>query len=262
MEAIHAPVVPVYHFTKIKNVGDRINLPLISRLFNVEAVLVERNEDHVLAIGSLMHLANGHSIIWGTGVLHPSLSLTNVVAENVRAVRGKLSYETMRKSGIALGNIPLGDPGFLVARMLHKRDPRPKTFRLGIVAHYVDREDPSLTRLLAQPGVADLNVGEEPDDFLDKLAACEAVASSSLHGLIFSEALGIPNVWLKFSDKIHGEDFKFRDWFSLAANPQTKPGLPGGDDDAGAWAQRARLHEFSIDAESLVACFPSDIKRV
>jgi hypothetical protein len=64
--------------------------------------------------------------------------------------------------------------------------------------------------------VADLNVHADPEIFLASLAGCEAVASSSLHGLIFAEALRVPNVWIELSGKVHGGGFKFRDWFSLA----------------------------------------------
>jgi hypothetical protein len=262
MENTAIPTVPVHCFTKVANVGDQMNLPLISRLFGVQAVLAGQDKEHVLAIGSLLQRANRHSKIWGTGLLHHSLPVADIAPTSVRALRGKLSYTAMRDKGFALGDIPLGDPGFLVAEVLREQHSNsPKTYRLGVAAHYVDRDQPWLQQILADPVVADLSVHDEPDVFLRKLTACEAVASSSLHGLVFAEALAIPNVWLKLSNKVLGDGFKFHDWFSLAETPQTLPELPDHAISAEHWARRARLHDIRIDRAALLASFPRVERR-
>lgn len=49
----------------------------------------------------------------------------------------------------------------------------------------------------------ELNVRNDPDQFLHAMKACEAIISSSLHGLIFAEALGIPNLWVTPTDRLH-----------------------------------------------------------
>ena len=50
-------------------------------------------------------------------------------------------------------------------------------------------------------------------DFINKLCECEFILSSSLHGIILSDADHIPNMWIKLSDKVLGDGFKFRDYF-------------------------------------------------
>jgi hypothetical protein len=249
------PSLPIFYFTQVKNVGDQVNIDLIDWLFGRKAILSSQDENHLLAIGSLMGVANAHSQIWGTGVLHPSFPVNNIPAKHVHALRGKLSWQALRDKGIHVGDVPLGDPAFLVSRSFGKQQ-IPKRYRLGVAAHYVDRSHPWAQEILADPDVADLNVHADPSDFLQMTVECEAVVSSSLHGLIFAEALGIPNLWIKLSDKVLGEGFKFRDWFSLADCPQNDPELPREEDTTNNLAARAMLHEMQIDQESLIGSFP------
>jgi len=48
---------------------------------------------------------------------------------------------------------------------------------------------------------------------IDDICSCERIFSSSLHGLIAADAYGIHSTWIKFSNKIEGNDFKFYDYF-------------------------------------------------
>jgi hypothetical protein len=249
------PQVPIFYFTQVKNVGDQVNIDLVNWLFGREAVLSSQSEKHLLAIGSLMSIANAHSQIWGTGVLHPSFPVSEIPAKHIHALRGKLSWHALRDKGIQVGDVPLGDPAFLVSKSFF--DPQiSKRYRLGVAAHYVDRLHPWVEEILTDPDVADLNVHADPSDFLQMTLECEAVISSSLHGLIFAEALRIPNLWIKLSNNVLGEGFKFRDWFSLADCPQKEPDLPRSEDTAKSLAARTFLHDMRIDQESLVGSFP------
>ncbi len=53
-----------------------------------------------------------------------------------------------------------------------------------------------------------------------EIASCEAVLSSSLHGLVFSDALGVPNAHIKIGDGLVGGLFKFQDHDSAVARPE------------------------------------------
>jgi hypothetical protein len=92
--------------------------------------------------------------------------------------------------------------------------------------------------------------------FLENLAGCESVASSSLHGLIFAEALQVPNVWIELSDKVLGGGFKFRDWFSVVEMPQLEPDVPRSTDEMIRLTERATLHGMRIEVDSLINSFP------
>ena len=245
------------YFIRIPNVGDLVNPSLVAAIAG-RAVChaVDRGAPHLLAVGSVMAGATPSSQVWGTGVMHPDFGIGNAAAPNIYALRGKLSHATMRHGGVNVGDVPLGDPGYLVPSLLgFKRSSAPKS-RVGLVSHYVDRDCPIVRLMLKESDVVDLNVHHPPEMFLRHMADCETVVSTSLHGLIFAEALGIPNLWAIASDNIAGGEFKFRDWFSTTERPQTIPHRLASGDSTEALAARAELHETTIDSGALIAAFP------
>jgi hypothetical protein len=188
--------------------------------------------------------------------MHPDLGTGTAVGENVHAVRGRLTYSALRAAGLALRDMPLGDPAYLAPALLGlKRSVTPR-FRVGIAAHYVDRYHPVLRRMMGEPGVVDLNVHDSPHSFLSLVAECEAVLSTSLHGLVFAEALGIPSLWLKAGNEIIGGEFKFQDWFSTTANPQASPYVLSSADTSEALARKAEPRASTIDSSALLGAFP------
>src|SRR5699024_3940838 len=59
-----------------------------------------------------------------------------------------------------------------------------------------------------------INVGWTPEEVAKEISSCDAVISSSLHGLIFSDALGVPNAHIRLGDKLKGGLYKFHDYYS------------------------------------------------
>ena len=251
------PPLPVAYFIRVPNVGDAINPSLISALSGRKVQhAADRTAPHLLAIGSLISSATPMSQVWGTGLIHPDLGKGAAVAENVHAVRGRLTYTALRAAGLELRDVPLGDPAYLAPALLgFKRAVAPR-FRVGIAAHYVDRYHPLLRRLIGEPGVVDLNVHDSPHAFLTLVAQCEAVLSTSLHGLIFAEALGIPSLWISVGNDIIGGEFKFRDWFTTTENPQASAYIPSSSDTSAALARKAEPRASTIDTGALLRSFP------
>ena len=181
--------IRLQYFLRIPNIGDLINPAVVESVAGEQTVYTRGNAPHLLAIGSIMAGATPQSCVWGTGVMHPDIGIGTPDASRIYAVRGKLSQSALRQAGIAIGDVPLGDPGFIAPEILGvDRSTSPK-YRLGVVPHYCDRANPYFRSLLSDPDVVDLNVHERPEVFLHRMADCSAVISSSLHGLIFAEAL-------------------------------------------------------------------------
>ena len=212
------PVLAAY-YSDIPNMGDQLNPLIIDRLFGYVVVRgsLERSEAFVLGscLGKLSKRKNRQRVsVWGTGFIsyddaEPSPDL-NV---DYRAVRGNL---TKRRIESRLGkklNIPVADPGLLSSLLLDA--PVNKEYELGVIAHYRERKDPRFVKLkgLAK-SVLMIDVLDSPLSVIRKIASCRRILSSSLHGLIISDSLGIPNLHIKVTDDLRGDGFKFDDYYS------------------------------------------------
>jgi pyruvyltransferase len=110
-----------------------------------------------------------------------------------------------------------GDPGLLLPRFY---TPAPaQRSGIGLVPHFSD-----MPRLAGRrwPDLRLIDIQDPIERVIDQIAACELVASSSLHGIIAAHAYGVPAVWLKFRDLPSGDDSKFIDYqrsFGAARDP-------------------------------------------
>src|SRR5690606_4812022 len=94
--------------------------------------------------------------------------------------------------------------------------------KIGVIPHYVDKQHPAISSISELEGVREINVFLPFRDFVNELKTCDFTVSTSLHGIIISHAYGIPSVWIKLSDKILGDNFKFHDYYA-SMNMQEEP---------------------------------------
>ncbi len=245
---------------RIRNVGDELS-PLIVELVTgrpvVHATLAACD---VVAIGSLLEVALGEPRdrpihVWGTGFQAPGPSLPSVSA-HIAAVRGP---DSAARLGL-LGAVTMGDPALLADRLL---DGTPgQRCRLGIVPHYVDRDLPAVTAWAGVRQVQVISPLLPPRPFIQAIAACDVVFSSSLHGLIVADALGVPNRWIRLSDGVRGAGYKFRDHFRCVGQVDEEPlalPAPTGVDDRmlDGIANDYRRTDLNEIRRRLIASFPA-----
>jgi pyruvyltransferase len=60
-------------------------------------------------------------------------------------------------------------------------------------------------------------------EVVDQILDCELILSSSLHGLIIADAYGVPNVWMKCSDKTFDGAFKYQDYLLSVGRTVQQP---------------------------------------
>lgn len=160
-----------------------------------------------VTIGSVLAHVNRKCIIWGSGIIQDNQV---VKAAKFLAVRGPETRRVLLKQGY---NVPevYGDPAILLPKYYYPKIK--KKYILGIVPHYVDyemvrssykdRKDVLIINLMT----------EDIEATTDLFLQCEKIVSSSLHGLIVAHAYQISAVWVKFSNKLFGDDIKFKDYF-------------------------------------------------
>lgn len=259
--ATKAPPIAVSYFIRVRNIGDLINPVAVQYATGRPTQWKTRAAgEHLLPIGSILHWAKPLSHVWGSGLLSPGNGIGELEGEHVWALRGKLTYSCLKPELAGLRDVPLGDPGYLVARRLAALlPPRAPAYRLGVVPHYADRDHPAVAALRAQDGVAVLDVRDPAPAFFAQMAACATIASSSLHGLVFAEALGIPNVWLDFRPENPDVQFKYHDWFSVAERPQSAPLRAEQTLAAADLAAASTLHDVRIDEAALRTAVPRSV---
>lgn len=199
-----------------KNFGDILS-PIIAKHFGSKEVkriskFRSRRHTHYYMIGSILQRCNRNTIIWGSGFISAE-SICKEAPKKVLAVRGPLTRDKLIKLGINCPEV-YGDPALLLPEVYPVKD-RDIKYKLGIIPHFRDKNNPWLKRYFSQNEeikIIDIQ-NIDPLKVVDDMMMCEKIISSSLHGIIIADAYSIPAVWFEFSDKVEGAGFKFADYF-------------------------------------------------
>ena len=162
------------------NFGDALNPLLFRRLLHVTLEWTPPPEAEIFAIGSNIELIpEGFTgTILGAGISRAS-TRRDLSAARVLAVRGNLTAACC-----GLGAPLYADLGLLAPELLDRR-PEPDIDH-GFIRHFADNR-----RVKSYS----IDVISGPEHVLREAARCQRITSSSLHGLILADALGIPSRW-------------------------------------------------------------------
>ncbi len=221
------------------NFGDSINPILFERLFNVGVKRAYPTYSDFVGIGSLLQMLTFESIIAHKKYLYFLKYKTTPIVTlgsgfgcdfenfgflskmyrkiNPLILRGKYSQKILEKlNKQKYSDVVYGDLGFLFPYLLEKKVS--KFYSCGIIPHKSDYDNPIISYLLDKiPRSTLIDLRQPPLETLERIAQCELIISSSLHGLVAADSLGIPNKRIKLSN--HGfnfnVDFKFDDYYSI-----------------------------------------------
>lgn len=221
------------YYTKLHNMGDQLNELILEKCFGYEVVRCSFLDGELCAIGSCLGMytlhgtvpmrvrqrINGiqkpHVSIWGTGFINYSDSEGRFFKKDMEfcALRGELTRKRVEQMTGKKLDIPTADAGILASEVLEEEPG--KCYDIGIIPHLCDLRDPKIEKLLKKyENARFISVKDEPVKVIREIAKCRCILSSSLHGLIVADSLGIPNLHAVFGDRLLGDGYKFDDYYS------------------------------------------------
>lgn len=265
-----------------RNWGDDLNFYFLLKLtgcpiiirhnFRMAKWLQHRN---FLCIGTLLDgskYKDCKTTIWGSGCSGADRGLT--YPEKVLAIRGPKSRSYLLSQGIECPEV-YGDPALLLPLVYQPKGDPPsalpsregtlpetrnlkletKKYRMGIIPHVVDLHHPVIEEIRGKYAdeilIIDLAHYKKWTDVIDQICSCERILSSSLHGLIVSDAYQVPSCWIELSGNISGGYFKFFDYASSVERDFNKPSRIVKVADIADLVNHADLYFSCADAEKV-----------
>lgn len=253
MQRYDGSAIPFRCYTKIRNCGDAINPDIIAALSKSSPYLGQSDKPHILGIGSIFSSANINSFVWGSGVHRPTDNIPLFDPSKVRALRGKLSLQVLKKAGNEIADIPLGDPGCLIRMAFGASLNKECTGKVAVVPHHGSINLKFFRKLRIMDGIEFVDMMDTSLKPLLQIASAKVVLSQSLHGLVFAQALNKPFLWItrRFDEQWL---FKFLDWSSTLAGKAISP--IGLDVPLHDMIKMAETRESLVDTESLIDSLP------
>ena len=213
------------------NLGDDLNWIIVNYLSGKDIISFRYSflslfrPINYMCIGSIVDtLTDKKSIIWGSGAMFGETNEQIIEPYRVFAVRGPKTRSFLQLKGIKCPEV-YGDPAILMPLVYPCK--KKKRYKMGIIPHMIDLRERNVIELINnhkdKVQLIDIKNYIKWDSVIDQINECEFIVSSSLHGIILSDAYGIPNIWIKLSCKVKGDGYKFYDYFEGCGRKISSP---------------------------------------
>lgn len=201
------------------NFGDEITREIIASVFGRRTEWTPANECEMIGAGSIIeevtqNKGSNRPFLWTSGFIQAGDLTISDKDYKIIGVRGKQSRARVTTAN---KEVTIGDAGLLASYLLNNKPV--KKYRLGILPHYVDAHLDTIQRFKDDPTVRIIDATAPCRQVVREIAECDALLSSSLHGLIVADSVGTPNLHFKLSDNLKGGAYKFQDFYSIFEDP-------------------------------------------
>lgn len=220
------------------NLGDALSAVVVSALAGlpVRHANFDTPIERLVGVGTIGHAQKfGKLHYWGTGLdasrnaFDPSragFALPPDTEFHIHATRGPRTAQVLKGAGLSVSGA-YGDPVALLDRIWPMGDVG-RTHDLGVIVHITELTDlhpgampkPDFARYQVpaalQGSVKIINTMTDPTpdalrNLVQEIAACRAILSTSLHGLVLAETYGVPCAWFKTTGPGRGAVLDLRD---------------------------------------------------
>lgn len=203
------------------NFGDYLSWMIVQRIVPDIKLMSEiplKDKNKFMALGSIIHFAIDGDVIWGSGINGKHLKKKDYSFEHldIRAVRGPLTRSFLYHNFGLIAPEIYGDPALLFPYLYpeYKKKKNP-SYQYLVIPHADE------VSIFPRSKNSNIIYPTDPsDEIIDKILDCKLVISSTLHGIIFAEAFGIPARLLKVTDK--EPLFKYEDYYAGTNRPDFK----------------------------------------
>jgi pyruvyltransferase len=218
----------LWHRTpRLANFGDEISSAILEELTGRRVAWAPIAKAEVVGVGSLLNVyvrLGGQGTIFGSGVRTPqTLGAIEDRLGPVLALRGKATRDVLG----APADTPLGDPGLVVRAILAVR--RPSRSGAIVIPHFAVMGTAHGRAQLRRARAAGFEVvlpNEHPLDVARKIRTSNLVVTSSLHAVVFADALDVPVDLVTFGSAALDEPtFKYDDYMSVFGLTATITGI-------------------------------------
>lgn len=245
-----------YERKPAENYGDLLSPFIVEQLSGREAIFYDapnrkkfwQRKKYLMAIGSIMSYTQPKAIVWGSGIISNG---DNFCTADFRAVRGPLSRKRILELGYDCPEV-YGDPALLLPTIFNPEVD--KKYAYGVIPHYVDYAQAEAQYGKEEDTLVINLINNDHKAVTRQILSCEQIVSSSLHGVIVAQAYGIPAVWVRFSDKLSGDNVKFEDYFqSVGVASYAGPYIEKGS-TAAAFQELFNTYAHTADPRLLAKC--------
>jgi len=214
------------------NYGDWLSPYIVTKFLGVNVVHVSEvlanKKKHLVALGSILSLANRYSVVVGAGVssFKESVDANAILV----SVRGPYTNNHAKESFGTKCN-RFGDIGFLLRRLY---TPKAKERHGVLVVRHIQHQK---IKISLDAGFREISINRSrPDDieeFISELHGAELVATSAMHCFITCISYSIPCVLFSMGDwktSVPGDGVKYKDSLAGVDLPEVEPlYIPNGE---------------------------------